>query len=222
VPGGFTCTCRADLGYSGSGTQCADSEPPTLKADAALVSDAAAPNVTHAAVKFPTLTPADNASPVEAIVVTCKAALTKDGEPVPVKGKADGVTDATEFPVGTTIVVCTAMDEKGLVSLPVSFTVVVTCAAGYALRGGACVGEPSAFRGGAPWDLPGHGLVPAIGRLCSGPSHVVANARPAPLAPLPPKRSPRRDGPDAGAQGRDPLPGGRSRRRQHGQVACQA
>jgi hypothetical protein len=139
VPGSFTCTCNAPQGYAGSGTECHDSERPTLAAGAALVSAAAAPNVTSAPVAFPALTPADNVSPLGAITVACAAALRNGDAPGPVKGAGDA--GATEFPVGTTVVTCTATDEALLVSHPVTFSVVVTCADGYALKGGACTGE---------------------------------------------------------------------------------
>jgi hypothetical protein len=139
VPGTFTCTCRANLGFSGDGVTCTDSEKPTLTADAALVSAAAAPAETAAALAFPTLTATDNVTPPEAIVIECKAALTKGAEPVPVKGAGDAA--ATKFPVGTTVVTCTATDEAKLVSTPVTFAVVVTCSDGYALKGGACTGK---------------------------------------------------------------------------------
>jgi hypothetical protein len=148
VLGSFTCTCRADLGFSGDGVTCADSERPTLTADAALVSAPAAANVTFAAVAFPTLTASDNVSPVSAIAVACTAAP-GGGATVAVRGK-DDPAGATDFPVGTTVVTCTATDEELLVSYPVTFAVVVTCADGYALRGGACIGERARGTAAAP------------------------------------------------------------------------
>jgi hypothetical protein len=148
MPGGFTCACNAAQGYSGNGTDCVDSERPTLTADAALVSAKAAPNVTYAPVKFPALTAADNVSPPEKIIIACTANSAQ------VKGA--GEADATNFTVGTTIVTCVAMDEAGHYSHQVTFAAVVTCADDYALKAGACTGERSVF-------LFAHNLAPLKG-----------------------------------------------------------
>jgi hypothetical protein len=85
---------------------------------------------------FPAMTATDNATPSAAIAIACVAPLGAGGASV----NATGGSDGTAFPVGTTIVACTAADATGHVSLPEIFVVVVACPVKFFFIGGVCKG----------------------------------------------------------------------------------
>jgi hypothetical protein len=129
----------------------ADVLPPRLNltsgAAGATVAATAAPGAGGAVVAFPTLSASDNLTPAADLLgaVRCRALTGGSGgagawvDAVPT-GATLGVP--TSFPVGSSLVVCTAKDAAGNESPSVAFTVVVSCGAGYALGPGAvCTGE---------------------------------------------------------------------------------
>jgi hypothetical protein len=139
VRGNYTCACRGELGFAGSGFACDDVRPPTITLGALSVSATAPADASTAAATFPAWALADNLTPLADITVACTANLTGGAS-------ADQVTSgAAQFPVGTTPVSCVATDGAGNVSPPAAFSVVVACGAGLEFRGGKCTGETFEF-----------------------------------------------------------------------------
>jgi hypothetical protein len=93
---------------------------------------------------FPAMNATDAVTPSADITIACTGPLGPGGEAITVSPGAGGTT----FPLGLTIVSCTASDAADNASPVAMFAVLVACQDGYAAVGAICKGECVAQRVG--------------------------------------------------------------------------